>query len=486
MLFNSYIFILLFLPLCLAGWFLLNKLQYSRLAELFLLGMSLWFYGYFNFHYLLLIAASILANFGIYKLLSRCGACPMRRALLFFGLLFNLGALFYFKYFDFFLENINAIFKTSFPLRHILLPLGISFYTFQQLSFLIDCYKREVPGYSFLSYAVYVTYFPQLIAGPIVTHDEFIPQLKNPSNRKLLWENFAGGLYLFALGLAKKVLIADTFGNAVNWGYGNIALLDAITALLLMLSYTMQIYFDFSGYCDMASGIARMMNFRLPVNFNSPYQSLTITQFWDRWHMTLTRFFTRYLYIPLGGSKKGTCRTYLNTMAVFLLSGLWHGANWTFILWGACNGVFIVITKHWKNFFEKLHPAFNWLATFGFVNVMWVLFRAPSIREALQVVKRIASLQFTGIRPEFVNFFNLTEFRAAQELLRLDILSRYPYFFMACFFSTAFLLIFSSKNAQEQAAPFRPTARKCLATACLLVWCIFSFSGLSTFLYFNF
>ncbi len=486
MLFNSYIFVLLFLPIVLAGWFQLNKYSRYKLAEAFLLGMSLWFYGYFNFNYLLIIITSIFANYGAYKALSRCRLCTQRKFIFFSGLSFNLGILFYFKYFDFFLENINAAFQASFPLRHILLPLGISFYTFQQLSFLIDCYKQEVPEYSFLQYAVYVTYFPQLIAGPIVTHDEFIPQLNNMANRRLNWEGLAKGLYLFTLGLAKKVLIADTFGNAVNWGYATVASLDSINAFLLMLSYTIQIYFDFSGYCDMALGIGQMMNFKLPVNFSSPYQSLTVTEFWDRWHMTLTRFFTRYIYIPLGGSKKGACRTYLNTMAVFLLSGLWHGANWTFILWGACNGIFIVASKHWKNFFYKLHPALNWLVTFGFVNVMWVLFRASSIQEALQVIKKIAMLQFSGIRPEFTNTFNLTEFRMVLSLLHLDILNRYPYFFMVGFFLVAFLLLFSNKNAPEHAAAFQPTAGKCFFTVALLVWCIFSFSGLSTFLYFNF
>lgn len=253
-----------------------------------------------------------------------------------------------------------------------------------------------------------------------------------------------------------------------------------------MFSYTIQIYFDFSGYCDMASGIAKMMNFELPLNFDSPYQALTITEFWNKWHMTLTRFFTRYLYIPLGGSRNGVYRTYVNTMIVFLLSGLWHGANWTFILWGVCNGFFLVITKHWKTFFDKMHPALNWLLTFGFVNVMWVLFRAGSVREAGQMIKRMIVLQFDGIHPEFVNFFNLTEFRIILSGLRIDILSHYPYFFMIIFFLIAFLLIFSNKNAYERAEAFQPTIANVLLIVFLLVWCIFSFSGLSTFLYFNF
>lgn len=269
-------------------------------------------------------------------------------------------------------------------------------------------------------------------------------------------------------------------------GGENVTSLDSINALLIMFSYTIQIYFDFSGYCDMASGIAKMMNFELPLNFASPYQSLTITEFWNRWHMTLTRFFTRYIYIPLGGSRKGALRTYVNTMLIFFLSGLWHGANWTFILWGGCNGLFLVITKHWKNFFNKVHPALNWLVTFGFVNVMWVLFRAGSIIEAGQMIKRIIVLQFNGIQPEFVDFFNLPEFRVILSVCKIDILNQYPYFFMVIFFIIAFFLIFSRKSAYEKAETFQPTIANVFFIVILLVWCIFSFSGLSTFLYFNF
>ena len=242
-----------------------------------------------------------------------------------------------------------------------------------------------------------------------------------------------------------------------------------------MLSYTIQIYFDFSGYCDMASGIAKMMNFELPLNFDSPYQALTITEFWDRWHMTLTRFFTRYLYIPLGGSRKGTLRTYANTMLVFFLSGLWHGANWTFIFWGVCNGLFLVITKHWKNFFDKVHPALNWLVTFGFVNVMWVLFRAGSISEAGQMIKKIAALQFSGIRPEFVDFFNLAEFRVTLSILKIDILNHYPYFFMVIFFIVALFLIFSRKNAYEKAETFQPTILNFSCNIFISLVCLFFF-----------
>lgn len=275
------------------------------LAQIFLLCMSLWFYAYFNLEYLLIILISIISNYMFYLFFDRAREKKVRKVLLFLALATNIGVLFYFKYYNFFIENINILLKQDFPSQMILLPLGISFFTFQQISFVIDAYKEEMPRYGFINYASFVTFFPQLIAGPIVTHDELIPQFLDDSRKYFSWDNFAKGIYIFTLGLSKKVLIADTFGNAANWGFSNITELDTTNAALTMLFYTIQIYFDFSGYCDMAIGIGRMMNIDLPLNFNSPYKSLTITEFWNRWHMTLTRFFTKYIYIPLGGNQGG-------------------------------------------------------------------------------------------------------------------------------------------------------------------------------------
>lgn len=487
MLFNSYIFILLFLPLTIIGYFLLNRLDNFKIAHLFLLCMSLWFYAYFNLTYLQIILASIAVNYGIYIGLSREFTERIRKLLLFLALLFNIGILFYFKYFDFFTQNINALFHTTFALRYLVLPLGISFFTFQQLSFVIDSYKREVPSYGLLEYALFVTYFPQLIAGPIVTHDELIPQFLDENRHRFNWDNFSRGFYLFTFGMAKKVLLADTFGNAANWGFANIPSLDSISAFVTMLSYTIQIYFDFSGYCDMAIGIGKMMNIDLPLNFNSPYKALTISEFWDRWHITLTRFFTKYVYIPLGGSRRGKYRTYFNMMVVFLVSGLWHGANWTFVLWGALHGIFAVITRHWRSFFEKLHPALNWLLTFGFVNMTWVLFRADSIEAAVQLLRQMWSLSFTGLASGLVSCFNLQELSyILLHLFHCKILSWYGYFFFLLFFAGAIGLILGTKNAYEMMTSFSPSIIKSFTAAFLLIWCIFSFSGISTFLYFNF
>lgn len=484
MLFNSYVFILLFLPICIAGYFGLNHLKCQKAAQVFLLAMSLWFYGFFNWSYLLIILCSIFVNYAFYKGMMRY---PGRRLLPAGALTFNLGLLFYFKYFDFFLENVNLIFHQDFALQQILLPLGISFFTFQQISFIIDAYRGELPPYGLIQYASFVAFFPQLIAGPIVTHDELIPQFDDWEKKRFNWDNFSRGIYIFVLGLGKKVLLADTFGNAVNWGFGNIAELDTTNALIVMLAYTFQIYFDFSGYCDMAIGIGRMLNIDLPLNFNSPYKALTINEFWKRWHMTLTRFFTRYLYIPLGGNRRGRLRTYCNVFLVFLVSGLWHGANWTFVFWGALHGAFVVFSRIFKNFFEKLHPALNWLLTFSFVNVAWLFFRADSVTDALRIVYRIGQLDFGKINPNIAESFNLVEFRFLfDKVFRYDILDAQPFFFGALFMGIAFVAVLGFQNAFEKMTAFRPTAGRLLSAAFLLVWCVFSFSGISTFLYFNF
>ena len=242
MLFNSYIFILLFLPVTLIGYYIFNKFKKYKLAKTFLLVMSIWFYAYFNITYLPIIITSIIFNFMIYKGMQKDKL--NKKILLIIGIIFNIGMLIYFKYFDFFIENINVLFKTDFALKHILLPLGISFFTFQQVSFVIDSYKQEVPSYKILDYALFVTFFPQLIAGPIVSHDEIVPQFEDLQNKKLNFDNFAKGIYAFTLGLAKKVLIADMFGKIVNYGFINAGGLNTTNAILVMLAYTFQIYFD--------------------------------------------------------------------------------------------------------------------------------------------------------------------------------------------------------------------------------------------------
>ena len=484
MLFNSYIFIFLFLPITCVGYFLINKWNYTC-GKIWLLGMSLWFYAYFNIKYLPIIVISICFNYAINWLIMRTSVLVLKRVWLCIGLAANIGVLFYYKYYDFFTENINALFQAAFTLHHLILPLGISFFTFQQLSYVIDSYKGEVPNYNFLDYSLFVTYFPQLIAGPIVSHDEIVPQFADISKKRLNYENLSKGIMAFSFGLAKKVLLADTFGNAVNWGFTNTEALDTTNALLVMLFYTFQIYFDFSGYCDMASGIGLMFNIDLPMNFNSPYRALTITDFWKRWHITLTRFFTRYIYITLGGNRKGKVRTYINIFIVFLVSGLWHGANWTFILWGVLHGVFSLLTRMFDKPVKKMHPVLSWLITFGFINITWIYFRADSIGQANLIVKNILKCNFGSINSSILNAFSLPEFSLLSSIFRHGIFADSRLYFLL-FTAFAFFAVLFMKNTNERIRTYKPTISISCISVVLLVWCIISFSGVSTFLYFNF
>ena len=496
MLFNSYIFILLFLPLCIVGYFTLNHYKQYKWGQAFLLAMSLWFYGYNSVKYLGVLVASVLINYGVYLFLEKNDStsesigkennnkCNRRKIIMIFGVMINVGILLYFKYMDFFIDNINGIFKTDIAFLRIALPLGISFFTFQQISFIVDAYRGEIPGYRFLDYACFVTYFPQLIAGPIVTHDELVPQFMDEEKKKFNADNMLRGIYIFTLGLAKKVLLADTFGKVVNYGYMVPDTLNTATAMITILAYTIQIYFDFSGYCDMAIGIGKMMNIDLPLNFNSPYKACTIIEFWDRWHMTLTRFFTRYVYIPLGGSRKGNARTYINVFLVFLISGFWHGASWNFVLWGVMHGVLNILTRLCKTIVDKVPKAINWLFTFVFVNVAWVFFRAESIPQAFTILRKALSGPFVVTDGAFYELISSAEIKEVMSFLPIE--ERFPGFVLVVYFAVALLLLLGSKNAYEKSLRFKPTIFNMGMTLFLLVWSVFSFSGISTFLYFNF
>lgn len=491
MLFNSYIFVLAFLPIVLIGYFGLNHFHKYGAAKVFLILASLFFYGYFNWWYLLIIVSSVGFNYLFSQLmLNDKTKDGVRKVIFATALTLNIGSLFFFKYYDFFISNVNALFKTDWPLLHIILPLGISFFTFQQLSYVIDSYKRDknIKQYNFLDYALFVTYFPQLIAGPIVTHDEMVPQFADISKKKFNYDNFAKGLYAFALGMGKKVIIADSFGLLVDAGFADVSKLGTVNALLVMLAYTFQIYFDFSGYCDMATGIGKMMNIDITMNFNSPYKAININDFWKRWHITLTRFFTRYVYIPLGGNRKGTVRTYVNIMIVFLVSGIWHGANWTFIAWGLLHGIALVLTRVldkatgiYSKHNSKAVNAISWIITFAFVNLAWVIFRADSSAQAVEFFEQLVN--FTGIKPDMdlLSAMYIGGFQLIGKFIpKLDLIVPIGMFVFA------FIASVLMKNTNQRISAFKPTYTKVLLTSGMLFWCIMSFAGVSTFLYWNF
>ena len=316
-----------------------------------------------------------------------------KKSILLFGIVCNLILLGYFKYVDFFIENLNLTINTNIELLHLLLPLAISFFTFQQIAYLVDSYKAETKEYDFLNYALFVTFFPQLIAGPIVHHKEMMPQFTTLRNKVKNYKNIALGLFIFSIGLFKKIVIADTFAVWANNGFDVAKTLNLFEAWATSLSYTFQLYFDFSGYTDMAIGIALLFNIKLPINFNSPYKALNIQDFWRRWHITLSRFLRDYIYIPLGGNKKGNFRTYSNLMATFILGGLWHGAGWTFIFWGFLHGLALLTHRVWQDFGFKLWVWLSWFITFNFINIAWVFFRAKEWEDAIKILTSMFSLE---------------------------------------------------------------------------------------------
>lgn len=487
MLFNSYFFILFFLPVSLFLYYQFNRLDKPKIAKLALFLMSLWFYAFFHFAYLFLILGSIILNYFFSKLASpSCQVGFSKKIILGLGITANIGIIFYFKYFNFFIENVNFIFGSSFSLFNILMPLGISFFTFQQISYLVDSYHGETSSYSILDYALFVAFFPQLVAGPIVLHKEMIPQFNDPAKRKISYEKTARGIYLFSTGLFKKVMLADTLGNGVNWGFSNITSLSGPDALLTVLMYTLQIYFDFSGYCDMASGIANLFQFDLPQNFNSPYKANSILDFWKRWHMSLTGFLRKYIYFPLGGSKKGRIRTVINTIIVFLISGLWHGANWTFIVWGLLHGIASVCNRIFKNRWSKFPSFFRWILTFSFINLTWIFFRSDTLADAFALLTRLF-MEWPGpINPQLLHCFDLLEFTYLEDHISAlaTIINYFPAMHMTLILSGCMLITLAFKNSNEKI--FKPTRFNAAGCIILLIWSIVSLSGLSTFLYFNF
>ena len=396
MLFNSYEFIFAFLPITFFIYFYLNHKRLTEASKAFLVFSSLFFYSWWNIAYLPIILTSMLFNYVVGTSLNKEQEEGHHRfskkSLLAFGIVSNIALLAYFKYMDFFIENINLVSGSTIDLLQLALPLAISFFTFQQIAYLVDSYRGETAEYDFLNYSLFVTFFPQLIAGPIVHHSEMMPQFAKTRNKVKNYRNIAMGLFIFSIGLFKKVVIADTFATWATNGFDIAPTLNLFAAWATSLSYTFQLYFDFSGYTDMAIGIALLFNIKLPINFNSPYKATNIQDFWRRWHITLSRFLKDYIYIPLGGNRKGEFRTYTNLMATFILGGIWHGAGWTFMFWGFLHGAALVIHRAWSKLGFKLWTWLAWLITFNFINIAWVFFRAKEWDDALKVLGGMFSL----------------------------------------------------------------------------------------------
>lgn len=391
MLFNSPVFIFLFLPLTWVSFAILVRWipGRKRWPIGLLLFSSLVFYGWWDYRYLALLLGSIVFNYGVGLLLSKPKPKGLLQWILGFGVGINVFLLGIFKYLDFAIESLNAFSGTEIEPVGIVLPLAISFFTFQQIAYLVDCYSGRVKDSSFVNYALFVSFFPQLIAGPIVHHGEVLPQFNDPATRRIDWDNVACGVFLFVLGLAKKVLLADQLSPFVQAGYGSPGALTPGDAWMLSLTYSMQLFLDFCGYSEMAIGLARMFNIRIPVNFLNPYRAVNLQDFWRRWHVTLSAFLRDYLYIPLGGNRSGSIRVGLNVMLTFAIGGIWHGAGWNFLLWGLLHGFGQVLVRVWRGAGMRMPLMAGWALTFLFVNAGWVFFRAPDFGSAWTVLAKM-------------------------------------------------------------------------------------------------
>lgn len=421
MLFNSHIFIFIFLPIVLIGFYLIGSRAHHRVATAWLVLASLIFYGYWRVEYLWLILFSMFFNYGLGIYIAGEKETHKKKIYLSIGVVVNLSFLGFFKYANFFVDTVNYLGDSNYHLEKIILPIAISFFTFQQIAYLFDAHRGETREYNFMHYALFVTFFPQLIAGPIVHHKEMLPQFAKEKIYKFSSHNLSIGITIFFIGLFKKVVIADSIapfstsifnasqsGVEISFFYGWVG----------ALSYTFQLYFDFSGYSDMAIGIGRMFGIILPLNFHSPYKAVNIIDFWRRWHITLSRFLRDYLYFPLGGNRKGKTRRYVNLMITMVLGGLWHGAGWTFVFWGFLHGAYLCINNLFRKFREKVlghdlketTKAGMWLSrivTFLSVVVAWVFFRAESFDSAVNIVKGMFGANGYAMPEKFIRGFGI-------------------------------------------------------------------------------
>lgn len=482
MYFNSYVFILFFLPLAVAGYLLLQKRGRHRAAAYYMIGMTLWFCGYGNPWNAVIFVLLILVNYLFVRMIRGRERQEMpeplpageqaqtngRRNWMITGVILDVLVLVAFK--------ISGV-----------LPLGISFYTFQLISYLADCYQGKCDDQTFVEYLQYMCFFPRFLQGPIVLQEEFIPELRNEKNRQASYEHLGRGLYAFALGLGKKVLLADALAKLVDQGYADVAALNASEALLVMVAYSLQLYFDFSGYCDMACGIGMMLRLKLPVNFNSPYQAASVSEFWKRWHMTLTRFFTKYVYIPLGGSRRGMAKTLQNTMIVFLISGFWHGTSLTFLVWGALHGTWMILERVTGYAKWRLPRVVKMLWTFVLNTFAWSIFRAETPGQAWELWMRVFQGGFGRIGQTLTEGFNdLVEISMLVRVGMLFDLELHPGIPAVLVVVLLLTACFTMQNTLQKAQKLKWSVWKMLVTVGVLFISILSLSDIAGFLYVNF
>lgn len=493
--FNTYFFVLVFLPIAVIGYHMINRGKHFEISKCFLLLMSIWFVSMASWQGTVVTVVLVIINYLIYKYGYKTNA---KKAFMVTGIVLNVLSLAFFKYLGIFMihdatdgsiiggpEAISKMYNFA----NLIVPLGISFITFSQISFIVDSYKEEME-ISLLDYAVYVLFFPKVTMGPIALSKDFIVQLNENSRKEIDYDNISKGIYGFAFGLAKKVLIADLLAGYVGYAYDYTPILGMTNAWIAVLAYTLQIYFDFSGFCDMAAGIALMLNFDLPMNFNSPYRSLSISEFWDRWHITLTKFFTKYIYIPLGGNRKGIARTYVNILIVFLVSGIWHGSTINFVIWGLIHGILSCLCRVIKPYEEKIPKWIRWTVTFICINLAWVYFRAPSLAGANLMIKELFSFKFIPVDANFSTYAFPAELEIVPWLVNKFTKIKSTYYF--CVVVNIAVIVFSlfastrMKNTNERLMEFKASKKTVAVTVVLIVWSIMSMSEVTNFIYVNF
>ncbi len=470
MLFNSYEFIFIFLPLTLLGYYTAAKFIKNQAAKLFLILASVCFYSYWDINNLPILLISIAVNYFFGRSLTN----NRSKKVLIAGIAFNLLFLGYFKYTNFVLDNLNYLFNAGFAMQDIVLPLGISFFTFTQTAYLVDVYRGETKTYSKSDYLLFVTIFPHLIAGPILYHKDMIPQFSQAERYKINYKNLTYGILWFTVGLFKKVVIADKLAVYADKVFNNTANLTMLDAWGGSLAYTLQLYFDFSGYSEMAIGLGLMFNYNLPLNFNLPYRATSIIDFWRRWHMTLSAFLKNYLYIPLGGNRTG--HHLRNIMITMFLGGLWHGAGWTFIFWGVLHGIYICINHMWRKTKYALPQWLNWLLTFNAVNIAWIFFRAASFNDAVNILTAMFDMnKFAYPYSKFLaKYFSVFGNKESTLIITDNLL-------MLIGFVVLSVLVFKKENIEKFSVYITATIM-----TVIFFYTVLKLSSVTTFLYFQF
>lgn len=477
MLFNSIEFLFIFLPIVFTIYFLLNKFNLYKTSRFFLLTASLFFYGTYKWEYVPIIIVSILFNYFISFIFKKDVSLLIKRNMLILGLFGNIFILLFFKYFNYLFETFKNISLSPINAIEIIIPLGISFFTLQQISYLIDCYKGDVEDYNLLDYALFVCFFPQLVAGPIVRHQEMIPQFRNIKNSIINQDNIFIGIFLITIGLLKKTIFADGFVDFISY------INEAQITHFINLSWTLGItkvfqgYFDFSGYCDMALGSAFLFNISLPWNFNSPFKAESIIDFWHRWNMSLLRFLRTYVYKPFGGDKKGELRTNLNILSVFLIMGIWISTTPVSVLYGLLNGIFVCVNRLWNKFHIKINKFLSMFLTFMFVVISTQFIFAEKLNVVMQHIQSMLYIN-SNYLPMYVKNFNLI----------FDLRPPHNAQFNILLLIFSFIILFFGQNSTQLARLYVRVNNTfyTFILAVVFILSVLSITRSTEFIYFNF